>query len=151
MANFGAKSLAVYETLEPDLQRLADFLITYTDFSLVQGYRDEIEQNDLFAAGKTTVLYPDSMHNTLPSRAVDIVPFLKSLGQIWPDPDRDTPKVYREKIKMFAHLMGMVRMAALILDIPIRLGYDWDGDFSTLDQSFHDLPHIELAHLPRAV
>ena len=24
------------------------------------------------------------------------------------------------------------------------VGADWDGDFSTNDQSFHDLPHIEL-------
>ena len=150
MPSFGKKSLEAHQTLKSDLQRLLDFLIQYVDFSIVEGYRPGERQHQLFITGDTTLDYPPGgNHNRTPSDAVDIVPHIKGLGQIWPDPDRDPPHIYREKLKIFAHLMGMVRMASIILEIPVRLGYDWDGDFSTLDQSFHDLPHIELVNIPR--
>jgi hypothetical protein len=30
------------------------------------------------------------------------------------------------------------------MGIESRMGADWDGDFDTKDQTFHDLPHFEL-------
>jgi hypothetical protein len=40
--------------------------------------------------------------------------------------------------------IGFVRGVASVKQIPIRVGADWDGDYETRDQRFHDLPHIEL-------
>ena len=33
---------------------------------------------------------------------------------------------------------------AAVMGIPIRCGADWDGDHNLRDQTFNDLPHIEL-------
>ena len=39
---------------------------------------------------------------------------------------------------------GFIKGLACSMGIKIRMGADWDGDFDTKDQKFHDLPHFEL-------
>ena len=43
---------------------------------------------------------------------------------------------------MFA---GYVKGVAASLGIEIRIGADWNGNFTAKDQSFHDLPHFEIS------
>ena len=47
----------------------------------------------------------------------------------------------KERFYLFA---GFVKGIAAEMGIKLRLGADWDGDFTTRDQTFHDLPHFEL-------
>lgn len=41
----------------------------------MEGHRDEDRQNKLFEEGKTKVKWPDSKHNTSPSKASDSAPY----------------------------------------------------------------------------
>jgi len=68
------------------------------------------------------------MHNRYPSRAIDLAP--------WPLDWSD--------IRRFYYFGGFVVGVANKLDIPIRWGGDWDGDFEVKDQNFNDLVHFEL-------
>jgi peptidoglycan L-alanyl-D-glutamate endopeptidase CwlK len=47
-------------------------------------------------------------------------------------------------LKRFYNFVGFVRGVASQMNIPIRVGADWDGDFHWKDQKFHDLPHFEI-------
>lgn len=88
------------------------------------GYRGEKEQRAAFIAGKSKLLYPNSKHNSVPSRAVDIAPYSEKLkGVDW----RDIPA--------FEDMCNRIERIAERLKIKIRLGRDF---------SFKDYPHVEL-------
>jgi len=44
----------------------------------------------------------------------------------------------------FDHFAGVVRAVAYEMDISIRWGGDWDGDWNLFDQTFNDLVHFEV-------
>lgn len=125
---YGKSSSERLATCHPELQRLFNSLIEDYDISILCGHRTEEAQNSAVARGNSKVNYPMSKHNTLPSMAVD--------AGLYPISWDDIGRWY-----MFA---GIVRERARQLGINIRGGYDWDGDLSTKDQNFNDLPHIEL-------
>lgn len=128
MPSFGTKSKMNLGSCHPDLQRLFNEVIKYYDCSILEGHRNEERQTKLYAEGKSKVQFPNSKHNSFPSRAVDAVPY--------PIDWDDTRRFY-----MF---VGIVRGIASQLGINIRCGADWDGDLEVKDQNFHDLPHFEL-------
>jgi hypothetical protein len=43
-----------------------------------------------------------------------------------------------------AYFAGFVRATAKEMGIRVRLGIDWDDDFTLKDSNFIDMPHIEL-------
>lgn len=90
------------------------------DFTILQGYRGEEDQNTAFAEGKSNARFGQSLHNVNPSRAVDIAPY--------PIDWQDTEK--------FAQLAGMFKAVAAQKGIAVR----WGGDF----KSIKDMPHFEL-------
>ena len=100
------------------------------DFSIVYGYRNENDQNTAYAEGNSKVSWPDSMHNKFPSQAVDICPWRNGLQ--WDDKEA------------FYLLAGIMLATARSLDIRLRWGGDWDGDFDLHDQVFQDLGHFEI-------
>jgi len=116
-------------TCKPELITLANEVIKYTDCTVLWGFRDKREQEKAFLEGKSTVHFPYSLHNRYPSRAIDLAP--------WPLDWSD--------IRRFYYFGGFVVGVANKLDIPIRWGGDWDGDFQVKDQNFNDLVHFELA------
>lgn len=130
MYNFGKRSAEERATLHPKLQQIVDAAIKHEDFSIIQGVRHVEEQEELFRQGKTTTMkskhLPDKNGK---SRAMDIMKYPIK----WDDSARNY---------MF---VGFIRGIAASLGIKIRVGADWDGDYTAKDQSFHDLPHIELA------
>jgi peptidoglycan L-alanyl-D-glutamate endopeptidase CwlK len=133
MYKFSQRSLDNLETCHPDLQDLAQKVMSYqlVDFGISEGKRLEEEQNNLFATGKSKLKFPDSKHNSSPSEAFDY--FVLPNGRVdWEEP------------APWYMFVGLCRAAAAELGIKIRCGADWDGDFTAKDQSFHDLPHIEL-------
>lgn len=101
------------------------------DITVIQGHRSEKEQNEAYKAGKSKLKYPKSKHNSDPSRAVDIAPWVG--GQIpW------------ENEKYFYFMAGIVFTVSEDLGINIRWGGNWNSNENFDDQSFDDLVHFEL-------
>lgn len=130
MARFGANSLERLKTIDKRLRNVLTLAIQIYDFSIIHGVRGEAEQNRLFELGKSKKKYPNSKHNTIPSKAVDVAPYPID----WNDTDR------------FYVLAGIMKASAHINMTEIRWGGDWDSDDDLQDEKFRDLGHFELVH-----
>lgn len=128
MPTFGKTSRKRLSQCDPRLQQLFNEVIKNYDCSILQGHRSEEEQNRYFDEGKSKVRYPNSKHNSKPSRAVDVAPYPLD----WNNTNR------------FYHFAGCVQGIATQMGIKIRWGGDWDSDKDFSDQNFNDLPHFEL-------
>jgi len=82
----------------------------------------------MFHKGLSKLEWPNSKHNSLPSRAIDVAPYPID----WKD------------IARFTQLIGAYKGVALMLGYRIRCGCDWDQDGDIRDQTFMDYPHIEI-------
>lgn len=121
----------------PNLQRVIHEAIRrspkWLDFAVTCGHRNQKDQDEAFKRGTSKKTWPNSKHNSLPSRAVDVRPASPFNAEDWNDKLR------------FARLIGFIEAVAIDLGIPIRLGLDFSGDGRSLDETFIDLPHIEEA------
>jgi len=126
--HYGKTSQARLDTCHPLLQKLFNSLIKDYDVSIICGHRTEEEQNQAIKDGASKTPYPKSKHNQMPSIGID--------AALYPIKWEDVGRHY-----MF---VGIVRERARQLGINIRCGADWDSDFATNDQTFHDLVHFEL-------
>lgn len=131
MYKFSEVSLERKSTLDTKLQFILDQAIKYIDFSIICGYRSELDQDYAYASGKSQLKYPQSKHNTNPSRAVDIAPY----------PIKWSGEDARER---FHYLAGIIMGIAFSRGIEIRWGGDWNKDGEILDNGFDDLVHFEL-------
>lgn len=125
---FGETSLANLATLDIRLQDLLKEAIKYIDFTIVEGYRDRIRQEELFEKGLTKARFGESKHNVYPSLAVDIAPY---------------PSLYKDR-EQFIFLAGHIMAIGKRRNLLIRWGGDWDRDNDLTDNNFDDLPHFEL-------
>lgn len=105
----------------------------WLDFAVMCGHRNQLDQSAAVAKGASKKRWPDSKHNCLPSRAVDVRPASPFTTKDWNDRLR------------FARLIGFIECVAIDLGIPIRVGMDFSGDGRSLDETFIDMPHIEEA------
>lgn len=108
--------------------------------TILEGVRSTERQQELYKQGKSKLdgITKLSKHQITKERpksiAVDTAP--------WPVDWAD--------LKRFYYYIGYVNGIADrlyregIMKHRIRCGADWDGDRSFKDQSFHDVPHIEL-------
>jgi len=128
MAYFGKVSKEKLELAHPDMKILFLEVVKDFDCSVLCAHRGEEEQNNAFRMGMSKVRYPNSKHNQNPSRAVDVAPYPID----WKDLNR------------FYYFGGFVKAVAAKMQLRVRWGGDWDGDFHIKDQNFHDLPHFEL-------
>lgn len=129
MYRFGSSSKANLSTCHPKLQEILNEAIKHVDFSVICGHRNKEDQQKAYNEGNSKVQWPNSKHNGIPSRAVDIVPY----------------PVDWDNLKRFAHLGGLIRGIAAEKGIKLRFGFDWDVDGDITDHTFMDWPHIELA------
>ena len=130
MPRFGAASKRNLATCHPDIQRLLNEAIKHVDFAVTCGHRGKQAQNKAYAEGNSTLLWPYSTHNTNPSGAVDVAPYVNGIK--WDD------------LEGFTLLAGIIKGIATQMGIKIRIGADWDGDLFVKEHSFIDRPHIEL-------
>jgi peptidoglycan L-alanyl-D-glutamate endopeptidase CwlK len=133
---FGNRSRQALATCDPRLETLAKEVLSLElfDFGITCGYRSQDTQEQLYFEGKTKVHWPDSKHNSKPSSALDFVLYTNGKA------------TYREEDKPGYYMaVGVFRAIAAKQGLKIRCGADWDGDFSVEDQSFHDLPHLEIS------
>ena len=128
MPSFGKKSQERLNTCDPRLVELFEEVVEHFDCSVIQGYRDEAEQNKAFEDGFSKLKYPKGSHNKYPSLAVDIAPYPID----WKD---------RDRFHLFA---GFVKGIASQMGLNIRWGGDWNSDTHTKDNNFDDLPHFEV-------
>jgi peptidoglycan L-alanyl-D-glutamate endopeptidase CwlK len=126
------------EGVDNKLKTLVDLAIyrTPVDFGIawMGGKRTAEEQNRLFKKGvsKKDGYNKKSKHQG--GKAVDILPYLNG-----------KPVIGKQAKKYYLIIIGVMFSCASELQIKIRCGANWDMDQEFLsDQSFDDLPHIEL-------
>ena len=125
-------------TLHPDLQKICDTLIKFHDFRIQEGHRGKAAQDAAFSSGKSKLKFPNSKHNSTPSEAMDLLPFVNGAFIGWTD------------LAQWRYFAGQVVMCANMLfdagqiKTRLRWGGDWDGDNDLKDNTFNDLPHFEL-------
>ena len=120
MPEFGRKSFLKLRTCHQDLQEILCEAIVHMDFTVLEGFRSMERQNMLSETGKSKLQWPNSKHNTHPSRAVDIAPWPID----WNDLDR------------FRELAELIKKIAKEKGIEIEWGGDW--------KNFIDMPHFQL-------
>jgi len=115
-----------------DIQVVFNRVILYRDCSVLVGHREQEAQQHAFDTGKSTLVWPESKHNKMPSDGVDVAPWFDVAPHIrWNDRDS------------FYHFGGFVLGVAAELGIRLRWGGDWDGDQDLHDQKLMDLVHFE--------
>jgi len=131
MYKFGNTSKKRLSTCHEDLQAICNETLKLMDITVLEGHREKDKQDAAYKAGNSKLKYPQSKHNSQPSRAVDIAPWVN--GQVpWDD------------AKYFYFMAGIVMKVAADLGVKLRWGGDWDSDNNFDDQSFDDLVHFEL-------
>ena len=128
MPSFGTESRKRLDGCHKDLIEICEAVIQVYDFSVLEGFRSNARQADLFRQGKSKLKAGESAHNQSPSLAVDIAPY----------------PIDWENMERFYLLAGMMFQAASQVGVKLRWGMDWDGDWEHTDQSFFDGPHYEL-------
>lgn len=133
MPKFSQNSLNELSTCHNDLIKLCNEVIKYIDFTVLEGFRNERDQEIAYAKGNTKLHWPFGNHNKNPSLAVDIAPYPVD----WTDSEKARQR--------FVLLAGFMLCKAQDLGIKIRWGGDWNSNMDTRDEkSFRDYPHFEL-------
>lgn len=133
MPRFSKSSKERLYTCDDRLQKLFNQVIRHYDCTIIQGHRGEETQNEYFRQGVTKVKYPNSKHNSIPSKAVDVMPYFVKQPHIrWQD--------YQHTIYFAGYVMGM----ADAMGIKIRWGGDWNMNKDLADNRFDDYCHYEL-------
>ena len=136
---YGKGSLVALKGVHPDLVRLFEDVLKEIDHTIIQGLRTKEEQDRLFNEGKSKLKGNDPSAKHVYGLAVDVAPY----PVIFPENTKtrgDLIKAYGR----FYFFAGFVKAKAKEMDIKVRWGGDWDGDYDFSDQSFDDLVHFEL-------
>jgi len=128
MQQFSDLSKVKLATCDERLQIVFNEVIKYFDCTIIEGHRGMEAQNKAYNEGKSEVMWPHGKHNTMPSKAVDVMPYPIN----WND------------INRLCYFAGYVVAIGLMKGIKIRWGKDWDMDTDLNDQRFKDGPHFEL-------
>jgi peptidoglycan L-alanyl-D-glutamate endopeptidase CwlK len=75
MPKFSQPSFSKLSTCHIDLQVLFFEVIKYVDCIILEGYRNQEDQEKAFAAGNTKLHWPNGKHNHQPSMAVDVTTY----------------------------------------------------------------------------
>lgn len=134
MPKFSQESFSKLSTCHIELQTLFYEVIRHFDCQVLEGFRNEEEQEKAFDAGNTKLHWPNGRHNRNPSMAVDVAPY--------PVDWKNTKRFY-----WFAgYVMGIAQRLKDEgkMTYSVRFGGDWDSDKDINDQTFNDLVHFEL-------
>lgn len=136
LLGLSAASKVKLATCHPDLQRVVIHVAAWFPLTVLYGTRSKAEQEKMVAEGKSKLHWPNSKHNSNPSRAVDVAPLKwsheKGVYIDWND--------WRE----FSALAGVMITTGRFLGVKIAWGADWDSDWDLDEHSFRDGPHFEL-------
>ena len=129
MPSFSSRSKEKLKGVHPDLVKVLNEAIKHVDFTVLEGLRSKERQEELVATGKSKTMNSKHLKQSDGyGHAVDIICYPID----WENWNRNY---------MFA---GWIKGFAAANGVKLRIGADWNGNFDTTDQTFHDLPHIEL-------
>lgn len=135
MPSFSKDSFSALSTAHIDLQTVFYEVIKHIDCKVLQGHRDQAAQEAAFAAGRTTLHYPQSKHNSLPAFAVDVAPYPVDWSNL-------------NRFYWFAGIvLGISEMlfAQGKITHKLRWGGDWNQNYDISDEhGLRDLPHFEI-------
>ena len=139
MYKFSKTSRERLKTCSVDLRILFNKIIMHHDCTIVEGFRNEIDQNRYFSENKSQLKWPNSKHNKLPCTAIDVLPYLN--GRM---ANGDEPGDIDNMIYFAGYVMGYAEAMRQSGEIThkIRCGIDWNMD-NNLNESFRDIPHFE--------
>jgi hypothetical protein len=161
MANhhYGPRSLERLGTCHELLKKLMLRVGESFPTTILEGRRSREQQEKNVAKGVSKTM--DSKHLLDPAEAVDAAPD----GFSWPSANKLKRRLegmgallkpeeraefdallgtYVKEISLWYYWAGHVSGVAAELNIPIRQGVDWNGNRKISDQTFDDLPHVEL-------
>ena len=151
--SFGTASQAQLDKAHADLRRVLERAIQVVDFSVIETARTIEAQIRNIRRGVSKTI--DSRHiprdadglydPAQPSIAADCDPYQKGV-KAWPQ-DGDSTEVRQKKLHRWYYMQGVFLAMAHEEGVHIRQGVDWDMDRDFFDQTFDDLPHVEL-HVP---
>lgn len=98
------------------------------DFTIICGHRGKEEQDKAYNDGNSKLKWPDSKHNSKPSKAIDIAPY----------------PINWQSREGFCYLAGMVKAVAGAHGVKIRWGGDFNQDGIIGNDKFQDLVHFEI-------
>lgn len=134
MPMFSKESFSKLSTCHIDLQAIFFEVIRTIDCTVIEGFRNEEDQNKAFNSGKSKLQWPNGKHNQQPSYAVDVAPY--------PIDWTDTKRFY-----WFAgYVLGVASRLKEDGKIThaIRWGGNWSMDTKLPHQLFADLVHFEI-------
>lgn len=140
MYHFSPQSLKKLNECNDIIQKIMFDVIQIIDITVLEGFRNEEKQNEMFRNGKSNLEWPNSKHNSNPSQAIDIAPY----PIIWPDPLK-YPGTWQKHLARFYYLGGIVIAMGRTYGVKIRWGGDWNMNNSFTDQTFDDLVHFEIS------
>jgi peptidoglycan L-alanyl-D-glutamate endopeptidase CwlK len=135
MPKFGAESKRQLATCHPDLQLLFNTVIEFVDCKVLEGHRNQADQEKDFNDGNSKLHYPYGKHNATPSNAADVTPY----PVLWTN------------LARFYWFAGIVIGVAKMLKAQgkmshdVRYGGDWNRNYEITDEKgLRDLVHFEL-------
>jgi len=120
MPELSQKSVEQLKTCVPELQQLFFEVVKDNDCIIIEGHRGEQKQHTAFITGNSKEDWPHGKHNSLPSKAVDVMPLPLNWGDA-------------QGILAFA---DAVKKVAQELQIKVVYGGDW--------KKFPDRDHWEV-------
>jgi len=132
MAQFGDTSNRRLDTSHHIHQLLWRRVVAERDCSVTEGHRDKVKQNYYFKTGTSKVQWPDSDHNSIPSMAVDCVPY----PELW-----SSKAAFFELREVVLAKWSTMEDEGLTDGYVLKWGGDWDDDGDFDDQTFNDYPH----------
>lgn len=134
MPKFSQESFSKLSTCHIDLQVIFFEVVKSFDCTVLQGFRNERDQEAAFNAGNTKLHWPFGKHNSQPSFAVDVSPY---------PIDFDNSK----RLYWFSgYVLGIAQRLKDEGKVThsLRWGGNWSGDHRLPEQSFNDLVHYEI-------
>lgn len=129
MPDFGEASNEELNTCDERLQRLFRSVVKTIDCKVLQGKRSEADAAKNRDTGTSHTNHSKHVYPVGESSlAADVAPYPVDWSAL--------PRFYA--------FGGFVKGVAREMDIAIRWGGDWDGDWTFTDQRFNDLVHFEL-------
>lgn len=129
---FGSTSARRLATCTQDMQTLMVAAISAddcpVDFSVICGHRTEAEQNDAHARGASKLKWPRSRHNSYPSMACDVAPYVGG----------DVSWDWKYYHLLAPHIKAT--WSRLAAEGKVSGSLEWGGDW----RSFKDGPHWQI-------
>lgn len=130
MPKFGTRSKELRQYLCNDLRLLVDEVIKHYDFSIVETFRDKVDQEKAFMFGRSKAHFGQSAHNYHPSFALDVYPYPAPQKRI------NNVLVLDDNSPEWKKMIDVFKSVAEEMGIEISCGIDF--------KSLKDCPHIEI-------